>query len=98
MKDAKLILEDGTVFQGKSFGCEAEAAGEVVFNTAMTGHPASLTDPSHAGQILVMTYPLVGNYGVPETPDRPTPMPGLTPDPSPGGEGSKNRGSHRPDD
>ncbi|MBE6256254.1 MAG: carbamoyl-phosphate synthase large subunit [Prevotella sp.] len=65
MKDAKLILEDGTVFQGKSFGYEADAVGEVVFNTAMTGYPESLTDPSYAGQILVMTYPLVGNYGVP---------------------------------
>ena len=75
MKDAKLILEDGTVFQGKSFGCEAEAVGEVVFNTAMTGYPESLTDPSYAGQILVMTYPLVGNYGVCLTPDRPTPLP-----------------------
>ena len=75
MKDAKLILEDGTVFQGKSFGYEADAVGEVVFNTAMTGYPESLTDPSYAGQILVMTYPLVGNYGVPETPDRPTPLP-----------------------
>ena len=75
MKDAKLILEDGTVFQGKSFGCEADAVGEVVFNTAMTGYPESLTDPSYAGQILVMTYPLVGNYGVCLTPDRPTPLP-----------------------
>ena len=65
MKDAKLILEDGTVFQGKSFGYEADAVGEVVFNTAMTGYPESLTDPSYAGQILVMTYPLVGNYGAP---------------------------------
>ena len=65
MKDAKLILEDGTVFQGKSFGFEGDAVGEVVFNTAMTGYPESLTDPSYAGQILVMTYPLVGNYGVP---------------------------------
>ncbi len=65
MKDAKLILEDGTVFQGKSFGYEGDAVGEVVFNTAMTGYPESLTDPSYAGQILVMTYPLVGNYGVP---------------------------------
>ena len=74
MKDAKLILEDGTVFQGKSFGYEADAVGEVVFNTAMTGYPESLTDPSYAGQILVMTYPLVGNYGVPET-GRPTPEP-----------------------
>ena len=55
MKDAKLILEDGTVFQGKSFGYEADAVGEVVFNTAMTGYPESLTDPSYAGQILVMT-------------------------------------------
>ncbi len=65
MKDAKLILEDGTVFQGKSFGYEADAVGEVVFNTAMMGYPESLTDPSYAGQILVMTYPLVGNYGAP---------------------------------
>ena len=67
MTDAKLILDNGTVFYGKSFGYEGEISGEVVFNTAMTGYPESLTDPSYAGQILVMTYPLVGNYGVPST-------------------------------
>ena len=66
-KEAKLILDDGTVFRGWSFGAECDTVGEVVFNTAMTGYPESLTDPSYAGQILVMTYPLVGNYGVPET-------------------------------
>ncbi len=63
---AKLILEDGTVFTGTSFGFEGSVAGEVVFNTSMTGYPESLTDPSYAGQILVATYPLIGNYGVPE--------------------------------
>ncbi|MFA5970916.1 MAG: glutamine-hydrolyzing carbamoyl-phosphate synthase small subunit [Lentimicrobiaceae bacterium] len=63
---AKLVLEDGTVFTGKSFGFEGSVAGEVVFNTSMTGYPESLTDPSYAGQIMVATYPLIGNYGVPE--------------------------------
>lgn len=63
---AKLILEDGTEFTGKSFGFEGSVAGEVVFNTSMTGYPESLSDPSYAGQILVATYPLIGNYGVPE--------------------------------
>jgi len=63
--DAKLILEDGTVFEGFSFGHKGSVAGEVVFNTAMTGYPESLTDPSYKGQILTLTYPLVGNYGVP---------------------------------
>lgn len=62
---AALILEDGTVFQGKSFGFPASTSGEVVFNTAMTGYPESLTDPSYEGQILVTTYPILGNYGVP---------------------------------
>ena len=61
----RLILEDGTVFEGKSFGYESPTAGEVVFNTAMTGYPESLTDPSYEGQILVTTYPILGNYGVP---------------------------------
>lgn len=61
----RLTLEDGTVFQGKSFGAVTTAAGEVVFNTAMTGYPESLTDPSYRGQILCLTYPLVGNYGAP---------------------------------
>ena len=67
MKEAKLILKDGTVFCGWSFGAELDTVGEVVFNTAMTGYPESLTDPSYAGQILTFTYPLIGNYGVPET-------------------------------
>jgi carbamoyl-phosphate synthase small subunit len=65
LKPIKLILEDGSTFYGKSFGYEGSIAGEVVFNTAMTGYPESLTDPSYKGQILVLTYPLVGNYGVP---------------------------------
>lgn len=65
-KSIKLILEDGTEFTGKSFGYEGSVAGEVVFNTAMTGYPESLTDPSYKGQLLVLTYPLVGNYGVPK--------------------------------
>ena len=65
MREAKLILSDGTEFCGWSFGYEQGVSGEVVFNTAMTGYPESLTDPSYAGQILVMTYPLTGNYGVP---------------------------------
>jgi carbamoyl-phosphate synthase small subunit len=65
-KPVKLILDDGTVFDGKSFGSEKAVAGEVVFNTAMVGYPESLTDPSYLGQILVVTFPLVGNYGVPE--------------------------------
>jgi carbamoyl-phosphate synthase small subunit len=60
-----LVLEDGSTFSGKSFGYEGSVAGEVVFNTAMTGYPESLTDPSYKGQLLVLTYPLVGNYGVP---------------------------------
>jgi len=60
-----LELEDGTILKGKSFGAEVSSAGEVVFNTAMTGYPESLTDPSYQGQILVLTYPLIGNYGAP---------------------------------
>ena len=62
---ASLILEDGTRFDGYSFGYQRPCAGEVVFNTAMTGYPESLTDPSYEGQILVTTYPILGNYGVP---------------------------------
>ncbi len=65
-RKAKLILEDGSTFEGYSFGYEKSVSGEVVFNTAMTGYPESLTDPSYKGQILISTYPLVGNYGVPE--------------------------------
>ncbi len=64
-KPFHLVLEDGTVFEGKSFGYEKAVAGEVVFNTAMVGYPESLTDPSYAGQLLTITFPLVGNYGVP---------------------------------
>lgn len=64
-KRAVLTLEDGTSFEGKSFGYDGSTAGEVVFNTAMTGYPESLTDPSYEGQILVTTYPILGNYGVP---------------------------------
>ncbi len=66
MKKAKLVVENGVEFEGFSFGYEASAAGEIVFNTAMVGYPESLTDPSYAGQILTITFPLVGNYGVPE--------------------------------
>lgn len=65
MKKVTLVLSDGTKFHGKSFGYDAPVAGEVVFNTAMTGYPESLTDPSYAGQLMALTYPLVGNYGVP---------------------------------
>ena len=64
-KKAKLILNDGSKFTGKSFGYESNTNGEVVFNTGMVGYPETLTDPSYRGQILVMTYPLIGNYGVP---------------------------------
>jgi carbamoyl-phosphate synthase large subunit len=64
-KPLHLVLEDGTIFKGKSFGYEKPVAGEVVFNTAMVGYPENLTDPSYAGQLLAITFPLVGNYGVP---------------------------------
>jgi carbamoyl-phosphate synthase small subunit len=64
-RKASLILENGPAFEGYSFGHEGPAAGEVVFNTSMVGYPESLTDPSYVGQILTVTYPLVGNYGVP---------------------------------
>jgi len=65
-KEVKLILENGDEFKGFSFGAEHSTSGEVVFNTGMVGYPESLTDPSYKGQILVLTYPLIGNYGVPE--------------------------------
>ena len=64
-RKATLLLHDGRTFHGLSFGSENPVAGEIVFNTAMTGYPESLTDPSYHGQILVSTYPLIGNYGVP---------------------------------
>src|SRR5262245_30164620 len=60
---AKLALEDGTVFTGRGFGAAGETCGEVVFNTSMTGYQEVLTDPSYTGQIVTMTYPLIGNYG-----------------------------------
>jgi carbamoyl-phosphate synthase small subunit len=65
-KKAILVLEDGRVFRGAAFGAEGEAFGEMVFNTSMTGYQEILTDPSYAGQIVCMTYPLIGNYGVNE--------------------------------
>ena len=65
MRSVTLVLSDGTRFHGKSFGYEKPVAGEVVFNTAMMGYPESLTDPSYAGQLMTLTFPLVGNYGVP---------------------------------
>ncbi|MBI4655716.1 MAG: carbamoyl-phosphate synthase (glutamine-hydrolyzing) large subunit [Elusimicrobia bacterium] len=65
-KKCFLVLEDSTRFEGESFGAPVSSAGEVVFNTALTGYPESLSDPSYKGQLLVLTYPLVGNYGVPD--------------------------------
>src|SRR4051812_29304365 len=64
LKPALLALEDGRTFRGRSWGAEGEACGEMVFNTSMTGYQEVLTDPSYAGQIVCMTYPLIGNYGV----------------------------------
>ena len=66
MKKAILYLEDGVCFEGQPLAVEEETTGEVVFNTAMSGYQEVLTDPSYAGQIVVMTYPLIGNYGVNE--------------------------------
>src|SRR5215217_8006559 len=63
-KPAKLALEDGTVFTGTSIGADGEVEGEVCFNTSMTGYQEILTDPSYRGQIVTMTYPQIGNYGV----------------------------------
>jgi len=65
IKKAVLVLEDGTFFAGKGFGAPGKTSGEVVFSTSMVGYPEALTDPSYKGQILTLTYPLVGNYGVP---------------------------------
>lgn len=65
-KKGYLILENGDIFEGIAVGAEKDISGEIVFNTGMMGYPESFTDPSYSGQILVMTYPLVGNYGVPE--------------------------------
>ncbi|MBI2958568.1 MAG: carbamoyl phosphate synthase small subunit, partial [Chloroflexi bacterium] len=63
-RKAILALADGAVYEGESFGADATSYGEVVFNTSMTGYQEMLTDPSYGGQILVPTYPLIGNYGV----------------------------------
>ena len=63
---AKLILKNGIEFEGISFGYNQSKAGEVVFNTGMTGYPETLTDPSYYGQILVITFPIIGNYGIPK--------------------------------
>jgi carbamoyl-phosphate synthase small subunit len=65
IQKVKLVLEDGSIFEGNAFGAIKPASGEVVFNTGMIGYPESLTDPSYCGQILIFTYPLIGNYGVP---------------------------------
>src|SRR5437016_9820815 len=64
--DCRLVLEDGVTFEGRSVGAAGMALGEVVFSTAMTGYQEMLTDPSYAGQLLTLTYPLIGNYGVTE--------------------------------
>ena len=64
-RKARLVLEDSTWFEGYVFGYPKSVGGEVVFNTGMVGYPEALTDPSYKGQILVLTYPLIGNYGVP---------------------------------
>src|ERR1043165_16040 len=61
---AILALEDGRVWRGRGFGAQTDVVGEVVFNTSMTGYQEILTDPSYCGQIVTMTYPLIGNYGV----------------------------------
>jgi carbamoyl-phosphate synthase small subunit len=63
-RPAKLALANGKIFTGQAFGAEGEVHGEVVFNTSMTGYQEILTDPSYTGQIVTMTYPLIGNYGV----------------------------------
>ena len=64
MSSARLALADGSVFEGRAVGASGHAGGEVVFNTSMTGYQEMLTDPSYAGQLLTLTYPMIGNYGV----------------------------------
>ncbi|MCB1215356.1 MAG: carbamoyl phosphate synthase small subunit, partial [Deltaproteobacteria bacterium] len=73
-KPAWLVLQDGTVFEGRSFGFEGEASGEVVFNTSLMGYQEILTDPSYKGQMVTLTYPMIGNYGVNEQ-DQENPRP-----------------------
>src|SRR5215831_7567311 len=67
LHDGQLLLQDGSAFAGRVLGFPKAIAGEVVFNTGMVGYPEALTDPSYKGQILVLTYPLIGNYGVPKS-------------------------------
>ena len=62
-KEARLVLADGTIFRGRSFGAEGQAGGEAVFNTCLSGYQEVITDPAYCGQIVVMTNPLIGNYG-----------------------------------
>jgi len=62
-KKVILVLEDGSNYEGKNFGCEGTSFGEIVFNTSMTGYEEIITDPSYAGQIITFTYPEIGNYG-----------------------------------
>ncbi len=66
MTDALLVLRDGRVFRGSALGAVGETSGEVIFNTAMSGYQEILTDPSYRGQIVTMTYPMIGNYGINE--------------------------------
>ena len=66
---ATLVLEDGTFFRGRSFGATGEVAAEIIFHTGMTGYQEVLTDPSYLGQMVVMTYPQIGNYGINELDD-----------------------------
>ena len=65
-REALLVLRDGRVFRGRALGAEGETSGEVIFNTAMQGYQEILTDPSYRGQIVTMTYPMIGNYGINE--------------------------------
>ena len=67
VKNINLVLQDGTYYSGTSFGFQKDVYGEVVFNTSMTGYQEMLTDPSYRGQILIPTYPLIGNYGISST-------------------------------
>ena len=66
MTKATLVLEDGTTYEGTSFGAETPTLGEAVFNTGMMGYPETLTDPSYEAQIINFTFPLIGNYGIPD--------------------------------
>ena len=80
---AVLALEDGRVFRGEAFGSPVERVGEVVFNTSLTGYQEIFTDPSYAGQIVVLTNPHIGNYGTTPSDARPPPPPAASPWPLP---------------